>query len=74
MRMNLFATVSVLATSAAEHEAWERAISDFAAGRHGQSADSLHPLTVGRATLASAVQPTTAGPPGPRPRLVVSHN
>ena len=54
MRMNLFATVPALAASAAEHyEAWERAISDFAAGRLGQPADSLYPLAVGRATLAT---------------------
>jgi TetR/AcrR family transcriptional regulator, regulator of mycofactocin system len=54
MRMNLFATVPALAASAAEHyEAWERAISDFAAGRLGQAADSLYPLAVGRATLAT---------------------
>lgn len=54
MRMNLFATVPALAASAAEHyEAWERAISEFAATRLGQPADSLYPLAVGRATLAT---------------------
>jgi hypothetical protein len=31
----------------------ERAISDFAARRVGQPADSLYPLAVGRATLAA---------------------
>jgi TetR/AcrR family transcriptional regulator, regulator of mycofactocin system len=54
MRMNLFATVPALAASAAEHyEAWERAISEFAAMRLGQPADSLYALAVGRATLAA---------------------
>jgi TetR/AcrR family transcriptional regulator, regulator of mycofactocin system len=54
MRMNLFATVPALSASAAEHyEAWERAISEFAAARLGQPADSLYPLAVGRVTLAA---------------------
>lgn len=54
MRMNLFATVPALAASAAEHyEAWERAISEFAAVRLAQPAGSLLPLAVGRATLAT---------------------
>jgi mycofactocin system transcriptional regulator len=54
VRMNLFATVPALAASAAEHyEAWESAISEFAAARLGQPADSLYPLAVGRATLAT---------------------
>jgi TetR/AcrR family transcriptional regulator, regulator of mycofactocin system len=54
MRMNLFATVPALAVSAAEHyEAWENAISEFAAERLGQPADSLYALAVGRATLAT---------------------
>ena len=54
MRMNLFATVPALSASAAEHyAAWERAISEFAAARTGQPADSLYPLAVGRATLAT---------------------
>jgi len=35
------------------YDAWERAISDFAATRIGQPADSLYPLAVGRATLAA---------------------
>lgn len=54
MRMNLFVTVPALAASAAEHyEAWERAIAEFAAARLAQPADSLLPLAVGRATLAT---------------------
>ena len=48
MRMNLIGSVPALQSSAAVHyDAWERAISDFAATRIGQSADSLYPLTVG---------------------------
>src|SRR5271157_4943068 len=38
--------------AAIHYDAWERAISDFAATRVGQPADSLYPLAVGRATLA----------------------
>jgi mycofactocin system transcriptional regulator len=54
MRMNLVGTVPALQSSAALHyDAWERAISDFAAIRTGQPADSLYPLAVGRATLAA---------------------
>ena len=54
MRMHLIATVPALSFSAAEHyEAWERAISEFAGRRLDQPADSLYPLTVGRATLAA---------------------
>jgi TetR/AcrR family transcriptional regulator, regulator of mycofactocin system len=54
MRMHLIATVPALSFSAAEHyEAWERAISEFAARRLGQPAGSLYPLAVGRATLAA---------------------
>jgi mycofactocin system transcriptional regulator len=53
MRMNLVGSVPALQSSAALHyDAWERAISDFAAIRLGQAADSLYPLAVGRATLA----------------------
>ncbi len=53
MRMNLVGGVPALQSSAAVHyDAWERAISDFAATRLGQPADSLYPLVVGRATLA----------------------
>src|SRR4029077_735171 len=54
MRMNLVGNVPALQSSAALHyDAWERAISDFAAIRTGQPADSLSPLAVGRATLAA---------------------
>jgi mycofactocin system transcriptional regulator len=53
MRMNLISSAPALEASAAVHyDAWERAISDFAAGRIGQPAGSLFPLAVGRATLA----------------------
>jgi TetR/AcrR family transcriptional regulator, regulator of mycofactocin system len=52
-RMNLIISVPALQASAAVHyDAWERAISDFAATRIGQPPDSLYPLAVGRATLA----------------------
>jgi TetR/AcrR family transcriptional regulator, regulator of mycofactocin system len=52
-RMNLIGSVPALQASAAHHyDAWERAVSEFAAGRLGQPADSLYPLAVGRATLA----------------------
>ena len=54
LRMNLIGLVPGLQFSAALHyDAWERAISEFAATRIGQPADSLYPLTVGRATLAA---------------------
>ena len=54
MRMNLVSGVPALQSSAAVHyDAWERAISDFAATRLGEAADSLYPLAVGRATLAA---------------------
>jgi mycofactocin system transcriptional regulator len=54
LRMNLVGGVPALQSSAALHyDAWERAISDFAATRIGQPADSLYPLAVGRATLAA---------------------
>lgn len=54
MRMNLIGSVPALQSSAAIHyDAWERAVSDFAAIRIGQPADSLYPLAVGRATLAA---------------------
>jgi TetR/AcrR family transcriptional regulator, regulator of mycofactocin system len=52
-RMNLIGSVPALQASAAHHyDAWERAVSDFAAGRLGQAAGSLYPLAIGRATLA----------------------
>jgi TetR/AcrR family transcriptional regulator, regulator of mycofactocin system len=54
LRMHLIATVPALSSSAAEHyEAWERAVSEFAGRRLGQPADSLYPLTIGRAALAA---------------------
>ncbi len=54
LRMNLIGSVPALQSSTAPHyDAWERAISDFAATRLGQPADSLYPLAVGRATLAA---------------------
>ncbi len=53
-RMNLIGSEPALIASAAIHyDAWERAITDFAARRTGQPADSLYPLAVGRATLAA---------------------
>jgi mycofactocin system transcriptional regulator len=52
-RMSLIGSVPALQASAAHHyDAWERAVSEFAAARLGQPADSLYPLAVGRATLA----------------------
>ncbi len=52
-RMNLIGSVPALQASAAQHyDAWERAISEFAAGRLGLAADTLYPLAIGRATLA----------------------
>lgn len=54
MRMNLIGSVPALQSSAAVHyDAWERAISDFAAARLGQPAESLYPLVIGRTTLAA---------------------
>jgi TetR/AcrR family transcriptional regulator, regulator of mycofactocin system len=53
-RMNLIISVPALQSSAAvRYDAWERAISDFAAARTGQPAGSLYPLAIGRATLAA---------------------
>jgi mycofactocin system transcriptional regulator len=52
-RMNLIGSVPALQASAAHHyDAWERAVSDFAASRLGQAGDSLIPMAIGRATLA----------------------
>ena len=54
LRMSLIASVPALSSSAAEHyDAWERAVSEFAARRLGQPADSLYPLAIGRAVLAT---------------------
>jgi mycofactocin system transcriptional regulator len=53
-RMHLIGSVPALQASAAPHyEAWERAVSEFAADRLAQPADSLYPLTIGRTTLAA---------------------
>jgi mycofactocin system transcriptional regulator len=53
-RMTLVADVPELGASAAVHyDAWERAVGDYVAGRTGQPANSLYPLAVGRATLAT---------------------
>jgi mycofactocin system transcriptional regulator len=52
-RMSLISSVPALQASAAQHyDAWERAVSEFAANRLGQPPDSLYPLAIGRATLA----------------------
>jgi mycofactocin system transcriptional regulator len=52
-RMNLIGSVPALQASAAHHyDAWERAVSEFAADRLGRPAGSLYPLAIGRATLA----------------------
>jgi TetR/AcrR family transcriptional regulator, regulator of mycofactocin system len=52
-RMNLIGSVPGLQASAAHHyDAWERAVSDFAAARLGQRPNALYPLAIGRATLA----------------------
>ncbi len=54
MRMNLLSTVAELAASATRHyDAWERAVISFVARRTGQDEDSLYPLAVGRAVLAT---------------------
>ena len=54
IRMNLISTVPALQSSAATHyDAWERAISEFAAARLAQPADSLYPLAIGRTALAA---------------------
>jgi mycofactocin system transcriptional regulator len=53
-RMSLIGSTPELAAAAALHyDAWERAIIEFVAARSGQPGDSLYPLAVGRATLAT---------------------
>lgn len=53
-RMNLISVTPELAASAAVHyDAWERAIIEFVSRRAEQPVDSLYPLAVGRATLAT---------------------
>ena len=54
-RMALIGSVPALLASAAPHyDDWERAVSEFAAGRLGQPADALVPLAIGRTTLAAS--------------------
>lgn len=54
MRINLIGSVPALQASAAPHyDAWERAVSSFAARRIGQPEDSLIALAIGRTTLAA---------------------
>ena len=54
MRMYLLSTVPELVASAAIHyDAWERAVTEFVARRMGLPGDSLYPLAVGRAVLAT---------------------
>jgi mycofactocin system transcriptional regulator len=53
-RINLIGSVPALQASATQHyDAWERAVSDFAAQRRGEAADELIPLAIGRSTLAA---------------------
>jgi mycofactocin system transcriptional regulator len=53
-RMNLIASVPALQSGAAVHyETWERVVSEFVGARIGQPPWSLHPLAVGRSTLAA---------------------
>ena len=52
-RMSLISSVPALqASSAHRYDAWERAVSEFAAARLGEPPDALYPLAIGRATLA----------------------
>ncbi len=65
-RMSLIATEPGLSFGAAEHyAAWERAVSEFAARRLGQPAESLYPLAIGRTCSPPAAPPMTAGRAGP---------
>jgi mycofactocin system transcriptional regulator len=53
-RMNLISSDPALEASAALHyDAWEHAVSDFAAARLGEPAEELQPLAIGRTTLAA---------------------
>jgi mycofactocin system transcriptional regulator len=53
-RMHLISTDPALEASAAvRYDAWERAVSDFAATRLEEPVDSLYPLAIGRTTLAA---------------------
>ena len=54
IRMNLIGSVPALQASAALHyDAWERAVSDFAADPAGPARRLALPAAVGRATLAA---------------------
>ncbi|MEV6428210.1 mycofactocin system transcriptional regulator [Nocardia sp. NPDC051463] len=54
-RMQLVGAIPALAATAGAHyDAWERAVSAFAAKRLGEPEDALLPLAVGRTTLAAA--------------------
>jgi mycofactocin system transcriptional regulator len=54
MRINLIGGVPALQASSAPHyDAWERTVSEFAAGRLACYPDELLPLAIGRATLAA---------------------
>lgn len=53
-RMQLIGSVpALLASSAPHYDAWEQAVSEFAAGRLGVPVDALVPLSIGRTTLAA---------------------
>jgi mycofactocin system transcriptional regulator len=53
-RINLIGASAALQASAAPHyDAWEQAVSGFAAARLGVPAGSLLPLAIGRSTLAA---------------------
>jgi mycofactocin system transcriptional regulator len=53
-RMNLIGSSPGLNSGASTHyDAWERVVAEFVGHRCGQPADSLYPLAVGRATLAT---------------------
>jgi TetR/AcrR family transcriptional regulator, regulator of mycofactocin system len=53
-RLNLIgSSPGLLAGSAVHYDAWERVVAEFVGRRVGQPADSLYPMAVGRATLAT---------------------
>jgi mycofactocin system transcriptional regulator len=53
-RMTLITSEPELFAAAAIHyDAWERAVAEFVAARIGTEPDDLHPMAVGRATLAT---------------------
>ncbi len=52
-RIHLLSTAPALQTSSTRHyDAWERAVTEYAARRLDQPVDSLLPIAIGRATLA----------------------